>query len=659
MRYRRFAPVLVVVALAVSSCLAPRQGVPPGAAGLPADVAGVAANRGLSPADVLAAVKTYTPTGKPDEHVMFASGGHSGQVFAIGIPSMRILRSIGVFTPESWQGYGFSDESRNLMEGAKVYGNAVHWGDTHHPALSETNGEYDGQFLFINDKASGRVAVIDLRDWETKQILKNPVINNNHGGGFVTPNTEYLIEGSQYGLPLGGAQADITEYKDKYRGVVTFWKFDRAKGRIDPDQSFAMELPPYWQDLCDAGKLASDGWALCNSFNTELATGKLKPTDANFEAGVSAGDRDYLHVFNWRRAEEVARAGKVNVINGMRVIRLDTAIAEGLLYFVPEPKSPHGVDITPKGDFAVVSGKLDPHVTVYNWQKIFTAIKEKRFVDKDPYGIPILNFDEVMEAQVEVGLGPLHTQFDDKGFAYTSLFLDSAVARWSLGSERPQDGWKLIHKLPVHYNIGHLAAVEGDTVKPQGKYLVALNKWSIDRFVPTGPLHPQNLQLVDIAGEGTAMQLLYDLPMGIGEPHYAVIIRLDRLKTWTTYPEVGFDPATMAKSPFATAPGQERVERRGNEVHVYMTAIRSHFAPEHVEVKQGDTVVWHITSVESTRDATHGFGLPGYDVNLSLEPGETATFTFVANKTGTYSWYCTEFCSALHLEMVGYLQVKP
>jgi hypothetical protein len=133
--------------------------------------------------------------------------------------------------------------------------------------------DYDGQWLFINDKANARVAVIDLRDFETKQIIKNPVALNDHGGAMVTPNTDYVIEGGQYAAPLGWEYAAIEDYNDEYRGMVTFWKFNRDTGRLDPDASFAIELPPYWQDLCDAGKLASDGWVLCNSFNTERATG--------------------------------------------------------------------------------------------------------------------------------------------------------------------------------------------------------------------------------------------------------------------------------------------------------------------------------------------------------------------------------------------------
>ena len=603
------------------------------------------------------------PSGRHDEYVLFSSGGHSGQIHAIGVPSMRLLRTIAVFTPEPWQGYGYSGDEDRAIESLKINGKPVTWGDTHHPALSETKGDYDGDFLFIGDKANARVAVIDLRDWETKQIVKNPLTISDHGAAFVTPNTEYIIEGGQYATVLGYGYAPPEEYKESYRGMVTMWKFDRAKGRIDESKSFALELPPYWQDLADAGKLASDGWIFINSFNTEMATGGVERGNPPFEAGASKRDMDYLHIINWKKAEAAFVAGKAQSINGFPVLSLSTLIEDEIMYFAPEPKSPHGVDVTPNGQFIVVAGKLDPHVTVYSIDKIKNAIAQKKFSGSDAYGVPVLDFDAVMEAQVELGLGPLHTQFDDKGYAYTSLFLDSAVARWTLGGEyaklNAEQPWKLVQKTPVQYNIGHLSAAEGDTVSPDGKYLISMSKWSVDRFLPTGPLLPQNFQLLDIAQPGNTMPVIYDSPIGVGEPHYCQMIKADKLKTWTVYPEVGWDPHTQRLSPIAPKKGQEGVVRNGNNVLVTMTAVRSHFFPEHVEVTEGDSVTWRITALETAMDATHGFCIGGYNINLSLEPGEFAEIKFVADRPGTYPFYCTEFCSALHLEMMGYLHVKP
>jgi nitrous-oxide reductase len=584
------------------------------------------------------------------------SGGHSGNVIVAGIPSMRILKNIAVFTPESWQGYGFgSRESEQILDAGNVNGVKIRMGDTHHPALSETNGDYDGEFLFINDKTHARVAVVDLRDFETKQIVKDPLLISAHGSTFVTPNTEYVVQASQYNTPLGWEYAPISEYKEKYRGTITFWKFDRSKGRLIPEESFAIEIPPYWQDLCDAGKLASEGWAFCNSFNSELYTGGVAQGNPPFEAGVSQRDTDYLHIINWKRAEEVVKAGKHETLNGMKLIRIPTAVEEGVLYLAPEPKSPHGVDVSPDGKYIVVAGKLDPHVTVYSIDKIQQAIADKKWTTDD-YGIPVLDFDAVMHAQVELGLGPLHTQFDDQGYAYTSLFLDSAIARWKLGGDDPS-AYALVEKTPVQYNVGHIAAAEGDTVNPDGKYLVALNKWAVDRFTPVGPLLPQNIQLLDISNG--QMKVIYDMPMGIGEPHYAQIIKADKIKAWDVYPQVGWDPIAQAPSPYATKAGEERIVRNGNQVEIFMTSIRSRLTPDHIEIKKGDHVIWHITNLETAKDATHGFQLGGYNISLSIEPGETTTFEFDAVNDGVFAFYCTEFCSALHLEMMGYMFVQP
>jgi nitrous-oxide reductase len=635
-----------------------------GDSGLPADALAVAQERGLTQDDIYAALKTYTPSGDLDPYIMFASGGQGGQVEVIGVPSMRILKVIGVFTPEPWQGYGYGGSGNTVLEGGDLAdGTDLRWGDTHHPNLSETKGDYDGQFLFINDKANARLAVIDLRDFETKQLVKNPNAINDHGGAFVTPNTEYVIEGPQYAAPIGNEYAPLDEYQAKYRGLITFWKFDRVKGRVDESQSFQIELPPYWQDLCDAGKGVSEGWFFCNSFNTEMATGGVELGNPPFEAGTTQNDTDYLHIVDWKKAEQVFKDGKGEKVNGITVISMETAIAENILYFTPEPKSPHGADVTPGGEYIVVGGKLDPHVTIYSFDKIKKAI-EGGNLDKDSYGVPVIPLDASMETQVELGLGPLHTVYDDKGYAYTSLFLDSAVARWTLGgpyaSLHPEEGWKLVQKLNVQYNIGHIAAAEGDTASPDGQFVVALNKWSVDRFANVGPLLPQNFQLVDISKTGDQMKVLYDMPIGMAEPHYAQIIKADKLHPFEVYPEVGWNPETMSVDPNAiTDASQARVERNGTNVEIWMAVIRSHYTPERIEVNEGDHVVWHFTNLERTRDATHGFALSGYNINLSLEPGEFQTIEFDAKLSGTYTYYCTEFCSALHLEMLGYFLVKP
>jgi nitrous-oxide reductase len=566
---------------------------------------------------------------------------------------MRILKVIAVFTPEPWQGYGYGDQTNAVLAQGDLPGKELRWADTHHPALSETAGDYDGKYLFINDKANARVAVIDLEDFITKQIVRSGLIQSDHGGTFVTPNTEYVIEPSQYAAPLGGAYADISEFNQKYRGAVIFWKFDRDKGEIDPARSWAMELPPYDQDLSDAGKLASDGYVFINSFDTERAYGGTLEGKPPLESGASQNDMDFLHVIDWKKAEQVAATpGKTTVIAGMRVIPLATAVSEDILHLVPEPKSPHGVDVSPDGHDIVVSGKLDTHATIYTIDKIKALIAAKKYSGQDDYGVPILPFEEAIRGQVEIGLGPLHTQFGPDGAAYTSVFLESVVAKWSL-----KDLTAKVQKLPVHYNIGHLTAAEGDTVSPDGGYLIAMDKWSIDRFGKVGPLLPQNFQLVDISGP--EMKLLYDMPIPIGEPHYAQTIKADKLKPIDVYTPVGIDPLTKKVDPNAVAAGKERIERKADGVHVWMTAVRSHFTPDILRVKQGDTVHIHLTNTEQAVDATHGFAVGEYNVNVSIEPGEHANITFKADRAGVFPMYCTEFCSALHLEMAGYLLVEP
>ena len=281
-----------------------------GSLGASGSIADLMKARGLSEADVEGALKTYVPSGKMDEYYIFASGGQSGNVNVIGVPSMRMLKVIGVFTPESWQGWGFGgDGDKVLAQGAQGT-HKISWADVHHPNLSEMKGDYDGKYLFVNDKANARVAVVDLTDFTTKQIVANPLAASDHGGAFVTPDTDYVIETSQYPAPLGREYAPLSDYKAKYRGVAVFWKFDRATGRIDPGKSWAMELPPYTQDLADAGKLDSDGWAYINSFNTEMAIGGTLEGKPPIESGASQNDMDYLHIINWKKAEQLVDAGK-------------------------------------------------------------------------------------------------------------------------------------------------------------------------------------------------------------------------------------------------------------------------------------------------------------------------------------------------------------
>ena len=622
------------------------------------ELAKVMKERGLSETDVIRAAKTYNPTGGRDEFIVFSSGGQSGQVIVYGVPSMRILKYIAVFTPEPWQGYGYDEDSKKVLREGNIRGREINWGDTHHPGLSETNGKYDGKWLVINDKANPRIAVIDLLDFETKQIVVNPVFKSDHGGAFFTQNSDYILEACQYAAPYDNNYHPIEEYKETYRGGVTVWKFDPKEGRIHPEKSFTIEMPPYMQDLSDAGKGVSDGWGFTNSFNTEMYTGGIEVGMPPFEAGCSRNDTDFLHVYNWKKLAKLAE-NKANykVINGMKVIPINVAVKNDALFLIPEPKSPNGVDVSPDGEYITVCGKLDTHASVYKWSKIKNLIKNHEFVGKDPYGIPILDMKKSLHGQVELGLGPLHNQYGKewkKGIIYTSLYVDSQIVKWNYKT------LKVLDKVNVHYNVGHLAGMEGKSADPQGKYIISLNKLAIDRFDPVGPLHPQNHQLIDISGK--KMDLLVDMPLPLGEPHQAVCIRASKLHPEVRY-KMGTNSKTGKQHVGKTLAGQERIERTKNPdgtstVKVYGTLVRSHINPERITVNKGDTVIMYLTNLERAQDETHGFTVDNFNIHGSLEPGETIELKFKADIEGVFPYYCTEFCSALHLEMMGYLMVK-
>ncbi len=573
-----------------------------------------------------AAMKVYVAPGDLDDYYLFASGGHSGQVYVFGLPSGRHISTIPVFTPYPATGYGFDDDSKKML-------GELTWGDAHHPALSETNGDYDGRWLFINDM-NARIARIDLRDFKTKQILGPiPNVSGNHASSFVTPNTEYAVMGSRFSIPIPkGTPAGVDKYATEYKGVLTGVRIDPKSGEMS--LGWQIVMPPFDYDLGDAGKLASDGWVFFTSYNTERATGKLEVTSTQ-------RDRDYIAAVDWRKAAALAAKGEGALIGGIKVI--DPAKNPGLVYFMPCGKSPHGVDVSPDGKYVIGSGKLQGVTTVFNWEKVQTAMRNKDFTG-DEDGIPVLKYESIKDAEVPVGLGPLHTQFGPDGYAYTSLFVDSAIAKWKLGT------WEVVDKVPMSYSIGHLAAAHGDTAHPQGKWLVGLNKLSHGRHLSVGPSQPESSQLVDISEE--KMKLVLDF-FTEPEPHYAQIVKADVLKPIEVYPK------EENKHPFAVWDVKDAgVTRNGNKVLVKMVEVRSTITPTDFEIKEGDEVTVAVTNIEQTTDELHGLGLLDYNVNIVVDPGETKTFTFKAKKKGVYPYYCTNFCSALHQEMQGYMIVR-
>ena len=575
-----------------------------------------------------AAEKIYVKPGEHDAYYAFLSGGHHGNIYVYGFPSCRHITTIPVFTPEPAVGYGFDEDSKAML-GGRV------WGDAHHPGLSETDGNYDGRWLFINDMAGARIARIDLKDFKTRQIFGPiPNLSAAHACPFPTPNTEYVFAASRFSVPVPNRAVHIEDYGKDFNGIIAGIKVAPTDGTMS--LGFEILTPPFDWDLSDAGKGPSHGWQFFTCYNSEQAYDSL-------EVKASQNEMDFIAAVDWRAAQKAVDEGKAKTIGGVPV--LDPHDVRGIVYLMPVPKSPHGVDVNPTGEYICASGKLQAEVSVLSFAKFQAAVQAEKF-DGDRGGIPVLQYEDVLEAKVPVGLGPLHTQFDDKGNAYTSLFLDSQIAKWKVGPP-----WNVVDKIDVYYSIGHLMASEGDTRNPTGDYVVALDKLSKSRYLNVGPTHPEAAQLIDI--RGPKMELLYDFPTYL-EPHYAQMIRAEKLKPITIYP--------LAENTHKEAikrAEDARIERKGNRVDVYMLAVRTHFTPDKIKVNEGDDVYFHVTNLEQDDDIAHGFGIIWSNDNMQIEPGETKTMHWKAERVGITPFYCSNFCSALHQEMQGLIEVQP
>jgi len=594
---------------------------------------------GTSQADRTAnALASYVAPGEKDEYYLFYSGGHSGQVFVAGIPSLRHISTIPVFAPYPGTGYGFDEESKKML-------GEFTWGDVHHPALSQTNSKYDGRWLFVNDNANNRIARIDLRDFKTHQIL-GPIPNSigNHGSSFITENSEYILCATRFSVPLPkGRVADPTDYEKEFNGMVSGIKVDPQTGEMKV--GWQILTPPFDWDLGSTGKGPSSGWAFWTSYNTEMAHDTL-------EVNSSQKDRDLAAVVNWRAAEKAVAEGKTEMMDGVPII--DPAKVPGVLYFVPIGKSPHGMDVDPTGKWIVAGGKLQPATTVLNFEKIQEAIAKKDFVHGgDVRGVPVLEYNDVVEGEVPVGLGPLHTQYDGKGNAYTSMFIDSCIVKWKLppwtDAEKKDLTKVVLDKVPAHFSTGHLVVAGSDTAQPYGKWCVAMNKLSAGRHINVGPAQPESSQLIDISGEKMKMVAeSYTEP----EPHFAQILKVTDVQPAEVYPkDENKDPNAIWEK------AQSGVTRNGNQVDAKLMAIRSRYNPDRIDAQVGDELTVHVTNVEQTRDMIHGFGLIEHNINMVMDPGETKTFHIKLTKPGVFPFYCTNFCSALHQEMQGYLVV--
>ena len=605
-----------------------------------------------------AASKAYVAPGKYDEFYNFVSGGFSGQMSVYGIPSGRLLRVIPVFSVDPEKGWGYSEETKPMLNTSHGF---VPWDDLHHVQLSKTDGEYDGKWAFGNANNTPRVARIDLKTFRTAEIIELPNSAGNHSSPFITQNTEYVVAGTRFSVPPDDVNGDvpINSYKKNFKGTLSFISVAKEDGKMD--LAFQIQCPGFNFDLSRAGKGVSHGWFFFSCYNTEQANTLL-------EVNASQKDKDFIMAVNWKKAEEYLKAGKGrkqsvkyvhNVYNDKthsatsemktEVTVLDSKTLNDICYFFPCPKSPHGCDVSPTGEYIVGSGKLAALIPVFSFDKMQKAIAAKDYIGSFE-GIPILKYESVLYGEVKKpGLGPLHTEFDNKGNAYTSMFVSSEVVKWNIKD------LKVLDRVPTYYSVGHLCVAGGDTKTPTGKYLIAYDKITKDRFLPTGPELAQSAQLYDISGD--KMQLILDFPT-IGEPHYAQIISADLVKNNS----LKFFKIEENKNPYVSnGEGETKVVREGNKVHVYMTAIRSHLTPDNIEgIKMGDEVYFHVTNLEQDWDVPHGFAIKGAaNAELLIMPGETQTLKWNPDKVGIFPMYCTDFCSALHQEMTGYIRVSP
>lgn len=634
-------------------------------------LSGGCTKKGGSGGDLLssnAAQKVYVKPGDWDEVYWFMSGGYSGQVTVHGIPSGRLIKNIPVFSQFPENGYGYELETANLLNTSHGF---IPWDDAHHPKLSQTDGDSDGRWLFINGNNTPRIARIDLSAFDTKEIIEIPNSAGNHASPYITENTEYVFAATRFSVPIPQAPIAISDFeKGKFYGTITAVRVDQ-KTESEGKMSIAWQLlvPGFDYDKSHCGKGPSHGWCFFTSYNTEQAYKML-------EKNASKNDKDFILAINWQKADECVAAGKAKAFSGKYahnfhdestvaiskikdgVKMLEPKNCPGVAYYLPTPKSPHGVDVDPTGEYIVGGGKLAAVIPVHSFKKMLVAISAKEFETDAPGSIPVLKYSAVAHCELaavntkdtskSLCFGPLHTEFDGKGNAYTSCFLSNNVLKWRLGEK-----CEALQKIPSYYNIGHLSIVGGDNRHPYGKYLLALNKVTQDRYLPVGPEMAHAAQLYDISGD--RVEMLLDFPT-MGEPHYANAIAATKLKDKSKR----IFKLSENKHPYAAKSEEETgMERKGTEVHVRLTAIRTHFKPDTVEVKQGDTVYFHITNLEQDFDYPHGFAIYGAPVpNLLIMPGQTKSFKYIAKEKGVFPFYCTDFCSALHQEMQNYIRVE-
>jgi nitrous-oxide reductase len=572
----------------------------------------------------------HVAPGQLDDYYVFSSGGHSGEARILGLPSGRTLRRIPVFNIDPMVGWGITNESRAII-GTKPDGTLKYTtGDTHHVHGSYKDGTYDGRWLFVNDKIHSRLARIRMDTMETDKITQLPNIMGFHGlfpdkRDPVDEKINYTTRvfcGAEFHIPLPNDGRDLDD-PSKWGTLFSCVDAETMEVRWQCRVDGNMDLVATSYD----GKLAAS-----NQYNTE--------NGADLASMMSA-EHDACVFFNVERIEKLVKAGKFTTIGSSKVPVVDGRKAANpdpktsVTCYVPVGKNPHGVNASPDGKYFVCSGKLSPTATVIELSQVMKWFEGGLAKERD-----------AVVAEPEIGLGPLHTAFDNKGNAFTTLFLDSQIVKWNVDKaiahfKGDKTAKFILDKIDVHYQPGHGFSSMGETKEADGKYFNSGNKFSKDRFLPVGPLHSETEQLIDITGE---KMLLISDHTAYPEPHDAIIMRRDRVKTRQIYNLDEFPNAVKS-------PAEAGIERKGNKVHVRLMSQAPNYSMPIIKVKKGDEVTITLTNHDKVEDLTHGCAIPTYNINFIVNPQETKSVTFKADRPGAYWMYCTHFCHALHLEM--------